>query len=412
MSDEAKKYSTKMAADIYKIKPSYKRMDHKWLPQARWNWDPDWKNMFPPYSVIKRHISRKDPGYSQLEYALDKGAQEALGYTVFGPHAVTSAGLHKWRPPATIEKWRESPAVMSKKVKKAAKLYGASLVGIGMLDRRWTYSMNYNYMAYPHTHKPIIFSREHKTPQELKDKWVIPESVKYAIVLALDEVLPTIQTSPNVIASAETTLKYSLQEFLVNALCVFISELGYNAIPSTNDLATTPALAVDAGLGLVGRNNILTTPEFGSAIRLCKVLTDLPLEPDGAVDFKLREFCSACLTCAKKCPAKAISFKEPTFGEDPNDVEAPVKGSNPGVLKWYSNQDRCFRFWCKNGSDCSNCQYSCPWTKPAGKHHDFVRWITRTLPLLNPLWVRLDDILGYGRHISARGWWNSEWSEE
>jgi len=38
---------------------------------------------------------------------------------------------------------------------------------------------------------------------------------------------------------------------------------------------------VDAGLGELGRNGLLVTPEFGSRVRLCKVFTELPLQPLG-----------------------------------------------------------------------------------------------------------------------------------
>ena len=62
--------------------------------------------------------------------------------------------------------------------------------------------------------------------------------------------------------------------------------------------------AVAAGMGWLGSNNLLVTPEFGARLRLCTVLTDLDL-PHG----KPREDsppCGECTACADICPANAI----------------------------------------------------------------------------------------------------------
>lgn len=57
-----------------------------------------------------------------------------------------------------------------------------------------------------------------------------------------------------------------------------------------------------AGLGWIGRNNLLVTPQFGSQVRLTTVLTDIPLTPAGpsAAD------CGECSACVRVCPANAI----------------------------------------------------------------------------------------------------------
>lgn len=57
-----------------------------------------------------------------------------------------------------------------------------------------------------------------------------------------------------------------------------------------------------AGLGWIGRNNLLVNPEFGSRIRLVTVLTDIPLEPDVPINID----CGACRRCIAICPAGAI----------------------------------------------------------------------------------------------------------
>ena len=61
-----------------------------------------------------------------------------------------------------------------------------------------------------------------------------------------------------------------------------------------NDTALSIPLAIDAGLGELGRNGLLITPEYGACVRLCKVFTDLPLEADRPVEFGLAEICQRC----------------------------------------------------------------------------------------------------------------------
>jgi epoxyqueuosine reductase QueG len=57
-----------------------------------------------------------------------------------------------------------------------------------------------------------------------------------------------------------------------------------------------------AGLGWIGRNNLLVHPEFGCQFRLATVLTDMPLEPDQPLD----RDCGGCFKCLAACPAAAI----------------------------------------------------------------------------------------------------------
>jgi epoxyqueuosine reductase QueG len=57
-----------------------------------------------------------------------------------------------------------------------------------------------------------------------------------------------------------------------------------------------------AGLGWIGRNNLLVNNKLGSQFRLVSVLTDLPL----AADKPKKEDCGKCMLCVEICPAQAI----------------------------------------------------------------------------------------------------------
>jgi epoxyqueuosine reductase len=65
--------------------------------------------------------------------------------------------------------------------------------------------------------------------------------------------------------------------------------------------------AVLAGLGCIGKNNMLLTPEYGPRIRLRALLTDVILEATGPVDF---DPCKGCdMPCQRVCPQKAFETK-------------------------------------------------------------------------------------------------------
>jgi epoxyqueuosine reductase QueG len=64
-----------------------------------------------------------------------------------------------------------------------------------------------------------------------------------------------------------------------------------------------------AGLGWIGRNNLLVNERFGSRIRLLSILTDFPLAPDSP---SVKD-CGSCRACIKVCPAGAIKERQQDF---------------------------------------------------------------------------------------------------
>ncbi|MBI5055849.1 MAG: epoxyqueuosine reductase [Nitrospirae bacterium] len=100
----------------------------------------------------------------------------------------------------------------------------------------------------------------------------------------------------------QTALKISLA----------IQDKGYNALPvpasQIVDWVKQTAhlshkmVALRAGLGWIGRNNLLVHPEAGSRIRIATVLTDMPLQTDTL----LERDCGGCRKCIEVCPVSAI----------------------------------------------------------------------------------------------------------
>ncbi len=61
-------------------------------------------------------------------------------------------------------------------------------------------------------------------------------------------------------------------------------------------------LGVLAGLGWIGRNNLLVNEKLGSQFRLVSVLTNMPLK----INSPCEKGCGECRLCVKICPAGAI----------------------------------------------------------------------------------------------------------
>jgi len=291
--------------------------------------------------------------------------------------------LSRYKRPADVKLTVDDPGKMSRHVKKVAVFFGASLVGVCEMDRRWLYSHCYD-----------IFDPAH--PQHVPLE--IPEEYKYAIAIASEMDYEAIKSSPAQPAAVATGLGYSKMAFTAGLLAQFIRNLGYKAIPSGNDTACSVPIAIDAGLGELSRMGFLITPEFGPRVRLSKVLTDLPLVPDKPIEFGVWDFCLRCEKCANHCPSGAIMFGEPT-------QEIHNICNREGLLRWPVNAEKCLRFWVANGVSCSNCIRVCPFNKPLGWVHSVVRWGVRNTRWLDPLFIKGDDLLGYGKQVKHGHYW-------
>ena len=284
------------------------------------------------YDEIEKFLAEDRKGYSRLDHAKVMGAWTAYDYfdAAFSWEELTDANSVMNKP--VLEKYSVTDrGEMSEKLKETAKFYGASLVGIARLDQRWIYSRKRN-----------------------GEKIEIPHDYKFAVVMAITMDPVAISASPTFKACAETAIAYSRMAFCVACTAEYIRSLGYRAIPMGNDTALSIPLAIDAGLGQLGRNGLLITEKYGSCVRLCKIFTDLPLSPDEVIKPGLAEFCKKCNKCSEACNAGAIrSDMEPSY-----EISCP--SNNAGIMRWAVDQDKCYKFWIKNGGDCSNCIAVCP----------------------------------------------------
>jgi len=269
----------------YQVTGSLKRFNQKYTVLSRTSWDPFFQRLKKKYRKTRNERIRKE---NLLE---DYALRDASWYVTntlgtFAGFMHGDDGLYSWKnlevpkenldAKLKLQKIKVSnPAAMSAKIKDAARFYGADLVGITELNEFWVYSNSYNRLTGQND--PIRLSKQYK----------------FAVVMAVEMDYDKIATS-DMGASAATGLGYSKMAFVSSLLAQFIRNLGYRALPCGNDTALSVPLAIDAGLGELGRNGLLITPEFGPRVRLCKVLTDIPMEPDKPIDFGLQEYCEKC----------------------------------------------------------------------------------------------------------------------
>lgn len=313
---------------------SYTRFSARDIVFSRARWDT--KAVFYKkriYSEAEEIISHDIEGYSRIEYERSRAAWTV--HDLLGSHfgREWAGQLSHRREQRPSRETQTSPEQMSQTVKEAGRYYGATLTGITELDDRWLYT-------HQRDGSEIEFDPE----------------LRYVIVMATAMDPALIQKSPVFDAATTVGIGYSRMAFLVSTMAEMISSLGYRAVPMANDTALSIPLAIQAGLGQLGRNGMLLTPSHGACARLCKVLTDLPLIPDKPSEPALNEACRSCFICAASCPVKAISDRKQPF------YETTSVSNNRGILRWPVDPELCYGFWVKNGSDCATCIARCPMT--------------------------------------------------
>lgn len=111
-------------------------------------------------------------------------------------------------------------------------------------------------------------------------------------------------------------------------------------------------LATQCGLGWIGKSSTLITKEYGNAIRLNGVVTDMPLKTDKPIS---KSYCGNCNECVKHCPAQAISGTNWNIETDRNELINVLACKNKVI-------ERGKGMGVTVGS-CGICLSVCPWTQ-------------------------------------------------
>lgn len=162
-------------------------------------------------------------------------------------------------------------------------------------------------------------------PKGFHPRDVMP-TCKSVIVLAKRFPVSTILCQGNVPYTIARNLLSDELDRLSVLFCIEMEKRGILAVPTgtisptlrdrqtdrSRNIVSAKHCAVAAGLGRIGRNTMLVTPEFGNMVWLCAILceekfdTDTPLEGSPCPE--------NCRICIDNCPAHALG--EPAMNQD------------------------------------------------------------------------------------------------
>ena len=148
------------------------------------------------------------------------------------------------------------------------------------------------------------------------------DNLPYAISLGIhlsDKILDGIEDGPTPLYFFHYQRVNILLDEMALRITFHIQNQGFDALPIPASQVidwerqrghlSHKHVAKEAGLGWIGRNNLLVNPKFGARIRLVSILTDIPLR----LDKPIQRDCGTCRNCIPVCPAGAIVEKPLEF---------------------------------------------------------------------------------------------------
>jgi epoxyqueuosine reductase len=213
-----------------------------------------------------------------------------------------------------------------------AKSSGASLAGIASISSL----------------KNSPFHKVHREP-------VWPQGAKSVLVLGLHhkETEPELDwwdgnkgTPGNrrLIDVAKSLIEWLKKEFNLNA-----QDLPYHVEKGGIFLKDA---AVLAGLGTIGMNNLLITPEFGPRVRFRALVVDVGLEPTSPIDFAPCESCD--MHCGQVCPQDA--FRSGSYSRMLCNEQMEIDITGKVIVKQREEKDLPFEYI----KYCRACELACP----------------------------------------------------
>lgn len=225
--------------------------------------------------------------------------------------ALATARRTPTRPPATL-----SSEELTGVLKRRAAELGISAIGVARYDPHYTFEPYKN--------------------DQPGDR---------VIVCVLEQNYAATQTIPSHVSERAALHGYAELLMRATALSELLIDHGYRA--RTHDVQGEDVVlhyAVEAGLGQMGLNGQVLTPQAGSRCRITTINTDAPLVPDEPVDYGIHKICDACKVCVRRCPSGAIPGRRRMYR---------------GVEKAKLNTARCFPVVAR-ADGCAICMKVCP----------------------------------------------------
>ncbi|SUY46376.1 uncharacterized Fe-S protein [Clostridium putrefaciens] len=135
----------------------------------------------------------------------------------------------------------------------------------------------------------------------------------------------------------------------------FLNEKGHEAKAFVDsNVLPERYIAYKAGLGFVGKNNMIITKRYGSFVFLGEIITSMDIEinhkENKISDIEKYESCGSCDICLKQCPTKAINEK--------------LRNSNiclSYITQKKQIEDKWFKVLGGRIFGCDSCQKTCPY---------------------------------------------------
>jgi epoxyqueuosine reductase len=211
---------------------------------------------------------------------------------------------------------RLSPAELSAAMKAEAARLGFSAVGVAAYDPKYTFAE---------------YAGRHPGDR--------------VIVCVLEQNYATTQLLPSAAAEQAALSTYAELMDRLTGLSAWLQARGFRARGDDQEGESIFIhYAVAAGLGQLGLNGQLLTPQAGSRCRISVLYTDAPLELDAPVDYGIEGICDRCQACVRRCPVGAIPAQ---------------RKEHRGVTKAKLNTKRCFPIVAQ-AAGCAICMKVCP----------------------------------------------------
>ena len=203
---------------------------------------------------------------------------------------------------------------------------------------------------------------------------------KYAIAFTVEMSYDSLKHAPQGTSITESSQQYLNAGTIAVQIAQFIRNLGYDARAhiDANYRLICPVVAMDAGLGTIGRMGLLMTAKHGPRVRIGVVTTNLELTSNKkSMDSSVIHFCEICKKCAVNCPSNSISFNSSKNGNN--------------YKRWTINHEACFMYWTKVGTDCGRCIAVCPYAHKNNLFHNMVRHSLKINSFNRWLALKLDN---------------------
>ena len=225
-----------------------------------------------------------------------------------------------------------------------AKELGASLAGIAAVDdlKASPSFETYDKRPFYQEYKGIAWREEHKSVLV----WALVHPASEPVLDWWSMKVLGFTPGNRVMRMQSRKLRIWLgEEFGINALSLpYQIEYGGTFLKDAAHLA---------GLGVIGKNNLLVTPEFGTRVRLRGIFIEAELEPTGPLDL---DPCKGCdKPCHRACPRDAFrsgSFERALCKKENDQRESDAKILDGSIMGIEEPSEVV--------KPCRYCEFACP----------------------------------------------------